>query len=126
MSHCQTQKEYYKEIREIALQAARDEASGEGAGDFSDNVHEAVDWHPWIIYTYSARWVLVWTNNAMYAQDEGLCEGRPETVEQEAFWAMYGDVMDLQKWAETQLQEERELAEDKAGGPEYDKYSNDE
>ena len=109
MSHCASQKEYNAEIRSIALDAVK--RSHDGEGDVDELLEETIDSHTWVTYTYSARWVNVWTESPNAWDDEGIYETRP-TTEQEAYWSMLVDCRDLVRHVEKELDEAAEEAAD--------------
>jgi hypothetical protein len=79
---------YMDEVRALATEAAKLPEE-----ERYDWIHEAVDGHEYIIYTFKARCVLVATDNPE-AYEEELGE-KPPTVEAAACMAMISDVTDL-------------------------------
>lgn len=80
--------DYFAKIRSIAL-----EALNQPEDDRDDWLHETLDGHEYVIYTYKARVVLVCTDHPDVYKDEMGEE--PETPEQAAYMAMRADVDDL-------------------------------
>lgn len=67
--------------------------------NYNGPINELVDSHPFIIYTYEALKVMEYTDNANYLTDNiGDIQNGLEwstIVTQFAYWAMYGDIMDI-------------------------------
>ena len=78
-------QEYYTEIRALA-----DEYQKQPEESREDWLHEAIDGHEFVIYTYKARCVLVATDNPTAWEDE--FGERSSGPEQEAYAAMMADV----------------------------------
>jgi len=57
-----TQQAYWEEVESIA-KSVTEEAREEGT-EICEVVHEAVDSHQWVIYTYANAQVMQWTDNA--------------------------------------------------------------
>lgn len=102
MSHCASYPEYFNEIRSITEDAVK--RSRDGEGEVDDLLSETIDGHQWVIYTYSARWVNVWTESPNAWEDEGIYETRP-TTEAEAYWSMLFDCRDAVRHVEKELDE---------------------
>jgi hypothetical protein len=77
--------EYHAEIRSLA-----EEYGKQPEDTREDWLHETIDGHEWIIYTWQARCVLVATDNP--DAYEGEMGEKPGTVEQAAYMAMCVDV----------------------------------
>jgi len=88
-----SQREYWAQVEAIAKDVT-EEAVGRG-DEISDLLHEAIDSHSWIIYTWKAQQVMQWTDNADAIADVG-CEfadkSWAEIVGQFAYYALYQDV----------------------------------
>lgn len=89
------EKEYWAEINEIAANARR-EAKDQGM-DLYDYLHETIDGHQFVIYTYKARHVLQYSSH----EDAIFEELGDQTVESmsgiytpAAYFAMLADVGD--------------------------------
>jgi hypothetical protein len=83
--------DYREEINSLVEDAKRGLKSGD-ISDLNDWIHETIDGHERIIYTYKARIVMVCTENPdAYRDDMGQ---NPEKVEVEAFYAMAADLRD--------------------------------
>jgi hypothetical protein len=81
--------EYLDDCKAIAIEAlAKDE------DERSDFIHEEVDGHEWVIYTYNAKLVSVLTENGDAYLD---CYGETDKVtpEQIAYFAMVADINDF-------------------------------
>jgi hypothetical protein len=105
-----TASDYYQSIKDLARQALAEHKERPNA-DLSDIIHELVDGSAWVIYTYRAHHVLLFSDNANHGFDEGLVQLSPGSVRdvsdlvgQLAFWALRADVeqaaYELQKEAE--------------------------
>lgn len=105
-----TADNYRRNVEDLAREALVQlkERPGE---DLYDIVHELVDGSEWVIYTYRAHHVVLFSDNANYGIDEGLVELSPGSVRdvsdlmtQLAFCALRADVeqaaYELQKKAE--------------------------
>lgn len=77
---------YYPEIRELAEEYLR-----QPEDERDEWLHETIDGHEFVIYTYKARLVLVATDHPDDMRDE---LGHSGTVEQQAYFAMVRDVRD--------------------------------
>lgn len=85
------QKWYADECRACA-QAVLQECKDNPDRDESDALHETIDGHEFIIYTFKAQLVIALSSNASaYEDDMGEA---PITDETRAFYAMRADVME--------------------------------
>lgn len=82
-------KWYNDEIRGL-VETAKEEIKRGNITDINDWIHETIDEHEFVIYTYKARLVLVATDNPDAFEDE--MGSKPETVEQAAYGAMSYDL----------------------------------
>ena len=87
-----TQHEYFEQVEAIA-----EEYSKQPEGEQYDWLHQTIDNHEWIIYTWKAKHVMLWTDNEDAIWEEsslrGLsCHGGYTT--RAAFYAMEADVQD--------------------------------
>lgn len=97
-----TEREYNDVIREIAQKTLPEEyreyGDDQDPDDFiSDRLHEIVDGHEWIIYTYYNSQVLTHSDNdGAYFDDIGALEASDynSAVQPMAFYAMRQDVVD--------------------------------
>jgi hypothetical protein len=78
---------YFDEIRAIV-----EEAKTKGEDEVEDYLHETIDGHEFVIYTYKARLVMICTDHPDAFEEE--MGDKPETVEQAAYGAMMADVRD--------------------------------
>ena len=82
-------REYYEEVSSLAKEIVKD--AKERDDDVSDVMHEWVDGHEWIIYTYKAKFVCL----ASRHEDADLDQiGERESVESQAYFAMCQDIYD--------------------------------
>lgn len=81
-------KAYMAEIRSLAREYNRQPEDNR-----DDWLHETIDGHEFVIYTWKARAVMVCTDSPDAWQD--VLEDRPDKVEGEAYWAMRQDVTDM-------------------------------
>ena len=94
-------RDYFAAVRSIADEALSLAKSGEIADDeaLSDWLHESIDGHQRVIYTYKAKLVLICTDNPdAYADDfgaEGLVKSGAINWEGMAYAAMLADVRAL-------------------------------
>lgn len=100
-------KEYLNDCKDIAI-----EAYALPEDERSDFIHESVDGHQWVIYTYKARLVSVLSENPD-AYIDAMGEGTFCTPEQIAYFAM---IEDVNTWLNNSyfIEEQDELKE-KAG-----------
>jgi len=87
-----TQKQYWKEVDDLAKQIA-EEARAEG--DRDRVLHETIDGHEWIIYTWAYPWVLMHSRNedALFEQlGPQEAESYSDIMRSMAFWALREDV----------------------------------
>ena len=87
---------YWKEIRALAKLVHTKEGYDEDA-DESDILHELIDGHEWIIYTWAYPWVLMHSDNedALFdAQGPTEATNYSQIMQLMAFYAMEQDVMD--------------------------------
>lgn len=97
MSERITQAEYNAEILSIIDSLATDYPDT----DQSDALHEIVDGHEWVIYTYQARQVRSLTNNPTAMVDEmgaGPDSDANNPDEQLAYFSILADVRDAMEW----------------------------
>lgn len=101
---------YWTEIRELAETVAK-EARERGA-DVYDVLHETIDGHGWVIYTYSAEQVMHHTSSEDAMWEDGTPEAGSwsELVARAAYYAMRQDVTD----ALHELEEEEDGAAEPA------------
>lgn len=86
-------REYHAEIRNLAR-----EALAIPEKDRDEWIHQTIDGHEWVIYTFKARCVLIATDNPdAYMEDFGE---PPPTVEAQAYAAMMRDVREAIERAE--------------------------
>ena len=88
-----TQHEYYEQIEAIA-----EECSKQPEDEQHDWLHQTIDGHEWIIYTWKAKHVMLWTDNEDAIWEEGSlrglsCHGGYTT--RAALYAMMADVRDV-------------------------------
>jgi hypothetical protein len=112
MSDDVTEKNYREDVQALArevLERVRDEGADE-----SDALHEAVDGSCWVIYTYRARHVLMFSRNedaafdTMGAEFLSGAETMGEIYTRAAFWAMHQDVTDALHELRDEIPEEEE------------------
>lgn len=107
-----TADKYRQDVEDLAREALAQRKQRPDE-DLSDIVHELVDGSEWVIYTYRAQHVLIFSDNGNYGIDEGLVELSPGSVRdvsdlftQLAFCALLADVQEaadnLQKEAEAE------------------------
>lgn len=81
------QHEHHEECRSLAREAHKEsKARGE---DIHDILHEMIDGHEWIIYTWKAQRVLWLSDNSDAMHEE---TGERGTWEQMAYFALVADV----------------------------------
>lgn len=114
-----TCSEYWSQVNDLAVDLL-DECLEECNGDIEDardlvfdsRLHETIDGHQWVIYTYYNQFILLHSENTEYGLDNGLIEwvaGKScysELTGAMAFWALYADVSEKL----SDLVEERECA----------------
>jgi hypothetical protein len=96
-----TEREYWSEVKAIQKNLL-DEYKQEGADTdpnewVNDRMHETIDGHQWIIYTYYNTQVLTHSkNDDAYFEEFGPLEatGFSDAVAKMAYAALYADVMD--------------------------------
>jgi hypothetical protein len=109
-----TADNYRKNVEDLAREALVQHKERPD-DDLSDIIHELADGSEWVIYTYRAHHVVIFSDNANYGIDEGLVELSPGSVRdvsdlitQLAFWALRADVQEaadeLQKEAEAEAE----------------------
>ena len=97
-----TRQEYQKEVQELA-ESIKTECREYGR-DVSDALHETIDGHQWVIYTYFNFQVLQHSENDGYAlenfgTDCALTESGALNTAALAYGALYGDVSEaLNGW----------------------------
>ncbi len=102
MSDGITRDEYWNEIRSIAQEMAEEFAGGEhGTGEqareaFSERLHETIDGHQWVIYTYQSQCIVPHSDSDGYSAENFGAESvvGPDGVNWAAlaFGCLYGDV----------------------------------
>lgn len=95
-----TQKQYWEEVTSIAkevIREARETGRGERARERAhDYLHEFVDGHEWIIYTWAYPYVLIHSKSEDALFDElGPQEASSysDIMQKMAFYALYTDAM---------------------------------
>lgn len=87
--------DYWREVREIATCAAVRELLDQD--DIAEYLHETIDGHQYVIYTFKARAVMLHTDNdnAMWGE-MGLdgAECMSDVYTRGAYWAMLADIHD--------------------------------
>ena len=97
--------EYHEEIARLAEWISDNrpaELGGKGIAseygedyDAGDALHETLDGHGWVIYTYQARQVIAHSDNPDFMMDEfGTDAGGDMFDARRAYWAMYADIME--------------------------------
>jgi len=93
MEYTITQREYRAEVQAIAECLKVEEHD-----DITDALHEIIDGHQWIIYTWKAKHVMLWTDNEDAAAEVGCAfssdMNHGEYTMRAAFYAMFQDVVD--------------------------------
>ena len=90
-------QQYWDEVRAMAVAYSADGEEFVLAMQYDDNadqwdcLHQAIDAHPFIIYTHSARHVMIHTDNPDAYRDE--MGENPPSVEAEAYFAMMQDIV---------------------------------
>ena len=112
----ETQTSYFREIAEIVEQVF--EQAKECQTEPLDVLHETIDGHQWVIYTYQSQRVLAHSNNADYSVENFGAESIVQDGQVHwaglAFGAMYGDCMEVappdgMDWNEIPEAEEAQL-----------------
>jgi len=87
-------RDYFDDVRGIAEDCKRAVKDGEVSNDeeLSDYLHQTVDGHERVIYTYQARIGLVCTDSVDAYEDE--TGEKPPSAEVQMFWALMQDVRD--------------------------------
>lgn len=117
-----TQKEYWKEVREMAQgiieEGHRQDKSGDDLREWStDYLHEAIDNHEWVIYTWANPYVLIHCSSgaedALF-ENQGAVEASSysQIIQLMAFYALYEDVAGELSKALDELNEEDSGVED--------------
>lgn len=92
-----TQKEYWDEVSTIAKDMIDEMREQKEDHDWArEQVHQTVDGHSWIIYTWAYPYVLIHTRNEDALFDEmGSQEASSysDIMQKMAFYALYTDVM---------------------------------
>ena len=110
--------EYHEEIARLAEWISDNRPAalgGEGVAseygadyDAHDALHETLDGHGWVIYTYQARKVIAHSDNPDFMMDEfGADAGGDMFDERRAYWAMYADIMEQAEFEKYDLDELR-------------------
>jgi len=90
-----TQSEYWKEVTSIAKGVLEEAAVNRQGSDTSDLLHEAIDGHQWIIYTWAYPYVLIHSRSEDAFFDQmGATEATSyqQIMQLMAFYALYQDV----------------------------------
>lgn len=89
-----TQHEYFEQMEAIAK-----EYSEQPEDEQHDWLHQTIDGHEWIIYTWKAKHVMLWTDNpnALFDMGYGLegIEDHSRYTTLAAYCAMMSDVQDV-------------------------------
>lgn len=88
-----TQSQYWREVTSLAKQIAK-EAKAEDR-DITDVLHETIDGHQWVIYTWAYPWVLMHSRSEDALFDQmGPTEatGYSQIMQLMTFYALYQDV----------------------------------
>lgn len=102
-----TEQNYLEDVRDIAQEALT-------ADDPQEFIDESVDSSRWIIYTYRARNVLIWSRNEDAIMDEmgeeafSGVSGLAELHSRAAFYAMRADVLEAFEEARQEAEEAEE------------------
>ena len=102
-----TEQNYLEDVRDIAQEALT-------AEDPQEFIDESVDSSRWIIYTYRARNVLIWSRNEDAIVDElgeeafSGVSGLAELHSRAAFYAMRADVLEAFEEARKEAEETEE------------------
>ena len=84
-------REYYEEVSSLAKEIVKD--AKERDEDVSDVMHEWVDGHEWIIYTYKAKYVCMASrNDDAYEEHFGHLESQKVEDSAKAYCAMEQDI----------------------------------
>lgn len=85
--------DYYREVKEMALDLAQRMKSGDIAGEegLSDAMHDDVDGCQRVIYTFRAKLGLLASDNEGAAEDEGVEATTPEA---RMYYALQADIRD--------------------------------
>lgn len=96
MSEPLTYREYWDQVEAIAKDVTRE--AREESRDIWDVLHEAIDGHQYVIYTYQARFVLLHSSNEDEIFESGSYMGDWESMSdvytQAAYHALLADVRD--------------------------------
>ena len=94
MSEKLSQSDYWTEIESLAKQVTA--KSRENGTDINDLLHEAIDGHAYVIYTYKARMVCFHSDNEDAIFEDGCFPEAPESMTSlyplVAYYAMVADV----------------------------------
>lgn len=88
-----TMKEYWREVAAIAREAKKRARSEHQ--DIQDILHEMIDGHEWIIYTWANPYVLIHSRNedALFdSMGETVAKSYSEIMQQMAYFALETDV----------------------------------
>ena len=102
-----TEQNYLEDVRDIAQEAR-------SADDPQEFIDESVDSSRWIIYTYRARNVLIWSRNEDAIVDElgeeafSGVSGLAELHSRAAFYALRADVLEAFEEARKEAEEAEE------------------
>jgi hypothetical protein len=98
--------EYYQEINAIVQACVEEFNECDGGREFDEFLHEAIDSHSWIIYTYMNHQVLQHSANESYAADnygaEVMILNGQINWAALAYGAMYGDCLESAAFEELQ------------------------
>jgi len=88
-----TQSQYWREVSSLAKNIAK-EAKDEDR-DISDVLHETIDGHQWVIYTWAYPWVLMHSRSedALF-EEQGSIEtsSYSDIMQKMTYYALYQDV----------------------------------
>lgn len=106
-----TCREYWDEIDAIGRAWLKEREPWQDGDDFQDWLHETLDGHEYVIYTFKALCIMLHTDNRDAWEEYGF-EAGPMFDSQRAYCAMYQDVMDRLDYDPDDLDEEDEDAND--------------
>tara|TARA_R110002020_G_scaffold46851_3_gene133456 strand:- start:4968 stop:5258 length:291 start_codon:yes stop_codon:yes gene_type:complete len=88
-----TQHQYHEEVQAIA-----EDCTAQPEDERHEWLHQTIDGHEWIIYTWKAKHVMLWTDNEDAAAEVGCAfsseMNHGEYTTRAAFYAMFQDVVD--------------------------------
>lgn len=90
-----TYKQYWDEVAALAKSVEKEAKENESGADIHDLLHQAIDGHEWVIYTWAHPWVLIHSDNedALFEQmGEQKAESYSQIMQQMTYFAMYEDV----------------------------------